>query len=579
MPRNKGKNRGNKKVKKQKKDEEEDNNPAVATGVLSSEVMSRDVKIDHFSITLNGAQLVNDTTLKLNWGRRYGLIGLNGTGKSTLLKCLGQRLVPIPEHFNIYHLTSEVESSEKTPMDVLLEDVEATTKRLEAEMAELLSTEEGQTSERLLCLYEMLDEIDAQTAPSRAGRILNGLGFTREMMEKQCKDFSGGWRMRVALAKALFIKPDILLLDEPTNHLDLEACVWLEEYLKYYNRILLLISHSQDFLNGVCDKIMHLQNGKLSYYTGNYDTYVKSRREKEEHQTKRYQSEQAQIADIKNYIARFGHGSAKLAKQAKSRQKLLDKMVSGGLTEQVIKDRVLNFYFPDPGTLTPPILSFTNVDFGYSKDKVLYKGLDFGVDLDSRIALVGPNGVGKSTLLKLMVGAIMPLDGMVRRHQHLRIGWFHQHLADALDPEDTPLKFIKDKFPDATEQEARAVIGRFGISGKLQLAPIKYLSDGQKSRVVLSYLSYSAPHLLLLDEPTNHLDLETIDSLAEAINDFEGGMVLVSHDFRLINQVAKEIWVCENQKVTPWKGDIDGYKQTLRERVISSEKKMTTVKR
>jgi len=356
----------------------------------------------------------------------------------------------------------------------------------------------------------------------------------------------------------------------------LEACVWLEEYLKTYNKILLLVSHSQDFLNGVCTNIIHLQNKKLSYYTGNYDSYVQARADKELNQMKQYNWEQDQIANMKNYIARFGHGSAKLARQAKSKEKTLAKMEASGLTEKVHEDKVLVLRFADPGTLPPPVVQFNHVHFGYSSNpkEELYSDLDFGIDLDSRIALVGPNGVGKSTLLKLLVGQLNPTQGMVRRHQHLRIAWYHQHLTDQLDLDLSALDYMMKSFPGEVELEKmRQIVGKFGITGKAQTVPMRVLSDGQKSRVVFAWLAWTEPHLLLLDEPTNHLDIETIDSLAEAINDFEGGLVLVSHDFRLINQVAKEIWVCEKRRITPWKSDIIAYKESLRARVLEEREK------
>jgi len=455
-----------------------------------------------------------------------------------------------------------------------VEEVEEERKRLEIESEELVLTEEGASSERLLSVYERIDELEPETANKRAGEILYGLGFNKMMQMKKTKEFSGGWRMRIALAKALFMRPMMLLLDEPTNHLDLEACVWLEEYLKQYNRILLLVSHSQDFLNGVCTNIIHLQNRKLSYYTGNYDTYIKARAEKEENQMKQYNWEQDQISHMKNYIARFGHGSAKLARQAKSKEKTLAKMEASGLTEKVQQDKILILRFSDPGTLPPPVVQFNHVHFGYSPDPKdeLYSDLDFGIDLDSRIALVGPNGVGKSTLLKLLVGQLNSTQGMVRRHQHLRIAWYHQHLTDQLDLDLSALDYMMKCFPGEVEMEKmRQIVGRFGVTGKAQTVPMRVLSDGQKSRVVFAWLAWTEPHLLLLDEPTNHLDIETIDALADAINDFEGGLVLVSHDFRLINQVAKEIWVCEKKTVTPWKGDIISYKESLRARLLQEK--------
>jgi len=316
---------------------------------------------------------------------------------------------------------------------------------------------------------------------------------------------------------------------------------------------------------------MLLKNKKLQYYGGNYDSYIKIRAEVEENQMKQYNWEQEQIKHMKEYIARFGHGSAKLASQAQSKEKTLAKMQEKGLTEKVQADKLLVFSFPDCGKLPPPVLTFTKVAFSYKPSptpkELLYKELEFGIDLDSRVALVGPNGAGKSTLLKLMVGVIVPTNGSIRRHNHLKIGWYHQHLTDQLDLTLTPLEYMMKEYPGLEEEQMRRVIGRFGITGKTQMLPMKILSDGQKSRVVFSWLSYQQPHLLIFDEPTNHLDIETIDALANAINAFEGGMVLVSHDFRLINQVAKEIWVCEKQAVTPWKGSIMDFKKALRQKM------------
>ncbi|XP_065897245.1 ATP-binding cassette sub-family F member 2-like [Dysidea avara] len=378
------------------------------TGVLSSHPASRDVHIDRFSLTFHGVELLSDTRLELNCGRRYGLLGLNGCGKSTMLTAIGQRELPIPEHIDIFHLTEEYPATDKSALEAVTE-VDNERIRLEAEAEELVKA--GDTdSERLMDIYERLDDLDAGMAATRAGRILHGLGFTREMQRTKTGDFSGGWRMRIALARALFIMPTLLLLDEPTNHLDLDACVWLEEELKKYKRILVLVSHSQDFLNGVCTNIVHLHKCGLVYYGGNYDAYVRTRAELEENQMKRYQWEQDQMQHMKDYVARFGHGSAKLAKQAQSKEKVLAKMVEGGLTEKVVSDKVLSFQFPDCGTIPPPVVMVQGVSFKYGPDKgLIYNNIEFGVDLESRIALVGPNGAGKSTLLKLLDACILPV--------------------------------------------------------------------------------------------------------------------------------------------------------------------------
>lgn len=545
------------------------------TGVLASHPDSRDVHIDNLSITFHGVVLLDDTKLELNVGRRYGLIGLNGCGKSSLLSAIENTEVPIPEHVDIFHLRREMAPSEKTALQAVC-DVDKERIKLEHE-SEILATKDDQEShDRLLDVYERLDDMDADRAAVRAGYILHGLGFTKEMQEKKVKNFSGGWRMRISLARALFIKPSLLLLDEPTNHLDLNACVWLENELKNYSRILVMISHSQDFLNGVCTNIIHMQNQKLRYYGGNYDTFMQTRMELEENQMKKYRWEQDQIAHMKNYIARFGHGSAKLARQAQSKEKTLKKMVDSGLTEKVTQDKVLSFCFPPCGKIPPPVIMVQHVSYRYEEDKpLIYKDLDFGFDLDTRIALVGPNGAGKSTLLKLIVGELVPTEGLIRRNTHLKIGRYHQHLAEALDLDMSAMEWMMKHFPAIKErEEMRRIIGRFGLTGPQQICPIRNLSDGQRCRVIFAWLAWQNPHILLLDEPTNHLDLETIDALADAINDFEGGLILVSHDFRLISQVVEEIWICEKQTVTKWDGDIFSYKEQLTKKVKKDNDKI-----
>merc|ERR1712076_108703 len=468
----------------------------------------------------------------------------------------------------------EMPASEKTALDAVKEADEERIK-LEKLAESLVEAEDEESQEYLMEIYERLDEIGAETAEAKASHLLKNLGFTKEMQAKKCKDFSGGWRMRIALARALFIKPHLLLLDEPTNHLDLEACVWLEEELSNYKQILVLISHSQDFMNGVCTQVIHLNKQRLDYYGGNYDAFVRTRAELMENQDKRYQWEQDQIAHMKNYIARFGHGSAKLARQAQSKEKTLAKMVAGGLQEKVKEDRQLSFYFYSCGTIPPPVIMVQNVSFRYSENTpYIYKNLEFGIDLDTRLALVGPTGAGKSTLLKLIYGELTPSEGMVRRHNHLKMARYRQHMHELLEMDLSPLDYMLKKFPAVKERDdMRRIIGRYGITGKAQTAPIKQLSDGQKCRVVFAHIAHQIPHLLLLDEPTNHLDMETIDALADAINGFDGGVVLVSHDFRLIDQVADTIWICEKETVTKWEGNIISYKDHLKAKVMKEAKK------
>ncbi|KAJ3247989.1 ABC transporter ATP-binding protein arb1 [Chytriomyces hyalinus] len=541
-----------------------------ATGVLTSQRDSRDIKVEAFSLMYYSQILISETTIEFNYGRRYGLLGPNGCGKSTFLKSLAAREVPIPEHIDIYLLNQEFPPTEMTALEAVIEYAEKEIKNLEARMEEILS--EDPESPLLEDIYERIDSLDAATFEVRAASILHGLGFSAARMKFKTKDLSGGWRMRVALARALFVKPTLLLLDQPTNHLDLGACVWLEEYLSTYDKILVCISHSQDFLNNVCTNIVEFTHKqKLAYYGGNYDTYVKTKQELEVNQMKAYEKQQAEIKDIKQFIASCGT-YANLVRQAKSRQKILDKMIEAGLIEKVVKENNFKFFFNCAGKLPPPVLSFTEVDFSYSgnmNENPIYKKLNFSVDTDSRIALLGPNGAGKSTLLKLMLNKLTETRGTIQRHSHLKLATYSQHSADQLDLEMSAIDHLRKEFPDQPQDIThwRSQIGRFGLTGNSQLCPIGQLSDGQRARIVFCQLALSAPNVILFDEPTNALDIETIDSLANAINDFEGGVVLVSHDFRLISQVAQQIYVCENGEAKLFDGSISKYKAQLKKEI------------
>lgn len=536
-----------------------------ATGQLTTQQNDSNIRLVNFSVNYHGQQLIKDTDLSLATKNRYGLIGLNGSGKTVMLTAIANGLVPIPKHISIYFVDKEAEPSEMTALEVVLADVEAEVEKLEEEYEELCISDPN--GERCMEICNRLDELDPDTAKTRAAKILYGLGFDAAMQQTKCKDFSGGWRMRVSLACALFVAPDLLILDDPTSHLDLTAVVWLEKYLSEYPRILLMTSHSQDFLNQVCTNIILLRNNKLNYFRGNFDAYVKARSEWEENQMKKYKSEQAQIAEIKAFVAKYGHGTSKMAKQAQSREKVLAKLIAGGLTEEIKPDRLLKLKFHDPNPLPPPVVAVTNVSFGYDDSKLLYKDVNFGVDLDSRIAIVGPNGAGKSTLIKLMMGRLKPQDGTVRCHSKLRFGWYNQHLSERLNGESTALEYMKNEYPNSSTEDMRRVLGRYGIGGSLQTRKISAFSGGQKARLVFAWLSEQHPHILMLDEPTNSLDIETIDALAIAINEFKGGLVLISHDFRLISQVAEEIWEVNNGRVTKWTGDIVSYKDHLKKEV------------
>lgn len=547
---------------------------AVVTGVLESQPQAQDIKIGSFSVTTFGKELVRDTVLELNYGNRYGLLGSNGSGKSTILYAIAHRQIPIPDNITMWHLDREAEPEEDSALQCVINTVSKEQERLEKLQLELLEDPE-ENMELLSQIDEKLEKMDPSTFESRASELLYGLGFTPAMAAKATKDMSGGWRMRVALAQALFAEPTILLLDEPTNHLDLGACVWLEEYLKTWPSILVLISHSQDFLNGVCTNILQLTTkGTLVTWGGNYDAYVRTRKEKEVNDTKKYEKEQADIKHLQEFIRSCGT-YANLRKQADSKQKIIDKMVAAGLTEKPEEDKQFDFTFPSSEKLAPPIMAFNKVAFSYSgkKEDYLYQDLDFGIDMDSRIALVGPNGAGKSTLLKMMRSELEAVEGEVKKHGHLRIGQYNQHSEEVLEFDKSPLQFFQDLYPEGIitskgkqkmeVDDWRRYLGSFGITQDRQTRPMGTLSHGLQTRICMMMISIRNPHMLLLDEPTNHLDMECIDGLARAINKFDGGLVLVSHDFRLIDQVAKEIWVCDNKTISTYKGSIQDYKAQL----------------
>ncbi|CAG8690391.1 2384_t:CDS:10, partial [Acaulospora morrowiae] len=487
-----------------------------ANGVLSSQPMSKDIKIEQYSLSFHGRVLIENATIELNFGRRYGLIGANGSGKSTFLASLAAREVQIPEHIDIYLLNQEAEPCEFNATEYVIRAAKDEVVRLEREVEDILAEGDGSDDPRLEDLYDRISALDESTFQTRANVLLHGLGFTQTMMKKKTKDMSGA------------------------NHLDLEACVWLEEYLKTYDRILLLVSHSQDFLDGVCNQTIHLnEKKKLIYYGGGYSTFVKTKAELEVNQMKAYHKQQDEIAHIKKFIASAGT-YANLVRQAKSKQKIIDKMEAAGLIEKVETPSTFKFKFQDVEKLPPPVLQFDQVSFSYNgstkSEDLLYEDLDLAVDMDSRVALVGPNG--KSTLLKLMMGELQPVTGRIARHTNLKLAKYSQHSADQLEMDLSPIQYMRKKFAHLNGDVDfwRNQIGRYGLTGAHQTSPIETLSDGLKTRLVFAELVLSTPDIVLMDEPTNHLDMESIDSLAKAINEFTGGVVLVSHDFRLISQ-------------------------------------------
>lgn len=432
-------------------------------------------------------------------------------------------------------------------------------------MAEVGDDEEmmNDVQNRLQTVYEKLDDLDVNTAEARASGILFGLGFTAKMQNMKTREFSGGWRMRIALARALFLKPEFLLLDEPTNHLDMEAVLWLEDYLSKWDKILFFVCHSQDFMNNVCTDIVRLDPTykKLRYYSGNYDTYVQTRRDQDMVQLRQYEAEQRDIGEIKDFIARFGHGTVKMVRQAQSREKLLQKKLEAGLTEKPEEVKLWDWSFPDAGQLPVPVLAIEKLSFAYPGSDPLYHNVDFGIDLQTRVALVGPNGAGKTTLFKIICEELIPTKGAVKRNSHLKISRFTQHFEDKLDLSMTPLDYFKQVLmPKEPIERVRGLLGRYGCSGPMQSQVMDQLSAGQKARIVFAIIAWEKPHLLLLDEPTNPLDMESIDSLAVCLNKFKGGVIMISHDMRLISQCAEEIYICDKKKITKYRGDIMKFK-------------------
>jgi len=531
---------------------------------------ARDINVGGVTVTFHGKPLIEDTEIIINYGNRYGFIGPNGSGKSTIMKAIAARAIPIPDSLDIYFLDHEYPASDITALEAVMESndevarLEKRAEMLNHAMAEADDEQQAEIQATLESIYERLDALDASAAKARATSILHGLGFTTQMQHMKTREFSGGWRMRVALARALFLPTvECLILDEPTNHLDMDAVLWLEEYLSNWDRILFFVCHSQDFLNNVCTHIVRLDMTykKLRYYSGNYDTYVQTRRDQDMVQMRQYEAEQKDIAEIKDFIARFGHGTAKMVKQAQSREKLLQKKLEAGLTPKPEQDPRYDWSFPDAGQLPVPVLSIENVSFAYPGGKELYSSVDFGVDLQTRVALVGPNGAGKTTLIKLMTGELTPTKGQIKRNMHLKVSRFTQHFEDKLDLTMTPLDFFKQKLmPEEPIEKIRSLLGRFGCSGPQQSQTMNQLSAGQKARIVFAIIAYEKPHLVMLDEPTNPLDMESIDALARCINSFKGGVIMISHDMRLISQCAQQIYVCDHKKIERYEGDIMKFK-------------------
>ncbi|CAH0600678.1 unnamed protein product [Chrysodeixis includens] len=533
-----------------------------------------DIKVENFSISAKGKDLFVNANLLIANGRRYGLVGPNGHGKTTLLRHLAQRAFPLPPHIDILLCEQEVTASDMSAVDTLLEaDVKRTELLNECKELEAI-IEKGNLSkqDRLNEVYAELKAIGADSAEPRARRILAGLGFSREMQDRATKNFSGGWRMRVSLARALYIEPTLLMLDEPTNHLDLNAVIWLDNYLQGWKKTLLVVSHDQSFLDNVCNEIIHLDQQKLYYYKGNYSMFKKMYAQKRKEMIKEYEKQEKRLKDLK------AHGQSKKQAEKKQKESLTRKQeknrskaqrededsAAPATLLQRPKEYIVKFSFPDPPPLQPPILGLHNVNFNFPGQKPLFKGVDFGIDLNSRIAIVGPNGVGKSTFLKLLVGELNPIDGDLIRNHRLRIGRFDQHSGEHLTAEESPAEYLQRLF-GLQYEKARKALGTFGLASHAHTIKMKDLSGGQKARVALAELTLMAPDVVILDEPTNNLDIESIDALADAINDYKGGVVIVSHDERLIRETDCALYVIEDQTINEVDGDFDDYRKELLE--------------
>ncbi|XP_041868193.1 ATP-binding cassette sub-family F member 1 isoform X1 [Melanotaenia boesemani] len=532
-----------------------------------------DIKLERFSISAHGKELFVNADLLIVAGRRYGLVGPNGKGKTTLLKHIANRALSIPPNIDVLLCEQEVVADDTPAVQAVLKADTRRLKLLEEEKQLQARLERGEDSvaERLEKVYEELRAIGAAAAEAKARRILAGLSFTPEMQNRPTKRFSGGWRMRVSLARALFMEPTLLMLDEPTNHLDLNAVIWLNNYLQGWKKTLLIVSHDQSFLDDVCTDIIHLDNQKLYYYRGNYLTFKKMYVQKQKELQKQYDKQEKKLKDLK-----AGGKSTKQAekqtKEALTRKQQKGKK-KGGQEEESHeapellkrpKEYTVKFTFPNPPPLSPPILGLHSVDFGYDGPKPLFRNVDFGIDMESRICIVGPNGVGKSTLLLLLTGKLTPVKGEMRKNHRLKVGFFNQQYADQLNMEETATEYLMRNF-NLPYQDGRKCLGRFGLESHAHTIQISKLSGGQKARVVFAELACRQPDVLILDEPTNNLDIESIDALSEAINEYKGAVIIVSHDARLITETQCQLWVVEDYSINQIDGDFDDYKREVLE--------------
>lgn len=508
---------------------------------------------------IGGRSLFDGATLHVPAGHKMGLVGRNGTGKTTLFKLILGELSPDDGAVRVRKGMRVGTVAQEAPggADSLIEHVLAA----DTERAELLENAETATDAHDIAhIHTRLADIDAETAPARAARILAGLGFDEANQARPCAEFSGGWRMRVALAAALFANPDLLLLDEPTNHLDLEAALWLEGYLATWPGTLVVISHDRTLLNKVVGGIAHLENLRLTRYAGGYDRFERTRRERQELDAKMRTKQLAQRRHIESFVERFRFKASK-ARQAQSRLKMLERMAP---IASMVEERTVAFDFPDPEPLSPPLIALDGADAGYDGTPVL-KGLDLRIDMDDRIALLGANGNGKSTLVKLLAGRLKPMTGKLTKSAKLKVGYFAQHQAEELTLSETAYQHLARLMPMATEAKVRAHLGRFGFSGERADVKCEGLSGGEKARLLFAMTSTEQPHILLLDEPTNHLDVDAREALVHALNTYDGAVVLVSHDAHLVELVCDRLWLVADGGCHAFEGDLTDYRDMLTE--------------
>uniref|UniRef100_A0A672H9D7 ATP-binding cassette sub-family F member 3 n=1 Tax=Salarias fasciatus TaxID=181472 RepID=A0A672H9D7_SALFA len=529
---------------------------------------SYDIRIENFDVSFGERCLLQGAELSLAAGRRYGLIGRNGLGKTTLLKMLASRNLRVPAHISILHVEQEVAGDETAALQSVLQSDTAREGLLEEERtlnARIANgTADGMESVRLSEIYMKLEEIEADKAPARASVILAGLGFSPRMQQQATKEFSGGWRMRLALARDILCMRVCVCVcvSEPTNMLDVRAILWLENYLQTWQSTILVVSHDRNFLNAVVTDIIHLHSQRLDSYRGDYENFIKTKEDRLKNQQREYEAQLQYRQHIQVFIDRFRY-NANRAAQVQSKLKLLERLPE---LKPIEKETEVTLRFPDNfEKLSPPILQLDEVEFYYSRDQPLFSGLNLSADLESRICIVGENGAGKTTVLKLLMGELTPVNGVRQAHRNLKIGYFSQHHVDQLDLNVCSVELLLNKFPGRTEEEYRHQLGGYGITGELATRPVASLSGGQKSRVAFAQMTMPCPNFYVLDEPTNHLDMETIEALANALNKFKGGVILVSHDERLIRLVCKELWVCDGGKVQRIDGGFDEYRDILHE--------------